>query len=537
MINFHLNDTVIKSLTSNELNILRYIYKNPEEIADLSVHEFAVKVCYSTATVMRFCKKLGYSGFAEFKYSLRRHMGEQTKTASGGEKYSLDISRIVDSLSYNTEGTARLIQEEQLYQTFRYLDSACALYLWAPGGVTSILTDYFEKLLFSIGRQKVYKIDSPRIGEHILRDLHTEALLILISTTGDFPPTAKLARLARMNNIPVLSITPYANNTIAEFGTINFRFFTNQRENRGAEFTSRLPVFFVIQFIIHAYLLYRQDHSSLARAYPASLGNPGTLSLSFLENAHSLAFTDTEKEILKYFESHLPSCAFLGLKDLESRLYTSGATIVRFCQKLGFKGFNELKYQIRLQLENQQNPQYSANSLISHSIAIFKDNLEAIDIPSLCDIVDFLTSDRPVYIYGNELSSVAAKYLHMILTTLDYPSILLEWPRLLDGLTYEMSSDAILFVITAHGDAPRYLPAFQKTQQRGICSVLLTCEADSPLLATCTYGLYTNDQNEEYHHVDVNSRLGILTVVQILIELIVHKKMGEKAACKYRSQQ
>ena len=206
-------------------------------------------------------------------------------------------------------------------------------------------------------------------------------------------------------------------------------------------------------------------------------------------------------------------------------------------ERLPFKGFNELKYQIRLQLENQQNPQYSANSLISHSIAIFKDNLEAIDIPSLCDIVDFLTSDRPVYIYGNELSSVAAKYLHMILTTLDYPSILLEWPRLLDGLTYEMSSDAILFVITAHGDAPRYLPAFQKTQQRGICSVLLTCEADSPLLATCTYGLYTNDQNEEYHHVDVNSRLGILTVVQILIELIVHKKMGEKAACKYRSQQ
>ena len=83
------------------------------------------------------------------------------------------------------------------------------LSICGAGGVTSILTDYFEKLLFSIGRQKVYKIDSSRIGEHILRDLHSEALLILISTTGDFPPTAKLARLARMNNIPVLSITPY----------------------------------------------------------------------------------------------------------------------------------------------------------------------------------------------------------------------------------------------------------------------------------------------------------------------------------------
>lgn len=524
MINFHLNDTVIKSLTGNELNILRYIYKQPERIPDMSVHEFAVAVSYSTATVMRFCKKLGYSGFAELKYTLRRQLGERTRSFPVGESYSLDIRRMVDNLSYNTEGTARLIQEEQLYQTFRYLDSDCALYLWAPGGVTSILTDYFEKLLFSIGRQKVYKIDSPRIGEHILRDLSTEALLILISTTGDFPPTAKLARLARMNSIPILSITPYANNAIAEFGTINFRFFTNQRENRGAEFTSRLPVFFVIQFIIHGYLLYRQDHSAPVFSEPQ---NPSALSLPLLEKARLLDLTETEKEILGYFESHLPSCAFLGLKDLESNLYTSGATIVRFCQKLGFQGFNELKYQLRSQLEQQRNQQYSANSLISRSIAVFKDNLEAMDIASLYEIADILTSDRPVYIYGNELSSVAAKYLHTILTTLDCPSILLEWPRLLNGLTYEMSSDAVLFVITTHGDALRYLPAFQKTRQKGICTVLLTCEADSPLLATCTYGLCTNDRNEEYHHVDVNGRLGILTVVQILIELIVQKKMTE----------
>ena len=525
MVNLHLNDAIIQNLTGNELTLLRFLYEHTEQAADMSIHEFAAAVSYSTATVLRFCKKLGYSGFAELKYNLRQLPASQEPATSRAEKHAFDINRALDNLSYNTEGTARLISEEQLYQTFRYLDSGCALYLWAPGGITSILTDYFEKLLFSIGRQKVYKIDSPRVGEHILRSLHTEALLILISATGDFAPTMKLARLAHMNNIPVLSITPYNTNAIAEFATISFRFFTNPRENRGAEFTSRLPIFYVIQFVVHAYLLYRQDASVTIGESAARSGDAESISLPLLENAHSLRLTETEQSILDYLESHLPSCAYLGIKDLESRLYTSGATIVRFCQKLGLKGFHELKYQLRSQMGKEQELRYFAGSLVSHSIAIFKDNLEIMDIASLSAIADLMTGERPVYIYGNELSSVAAKYLHTTLTALDFPSILLEWPRLLNGLAYEMSSDAVLFVITAHGDA-RHLPAFQKMQQKGICSVLLTCEADSPLLPYCAYGLCTNDQNEEYHHVDVNSRMGILTVTQILIELIVQKKIN-----------
>ncbi len=525
MIHLHLNDAIIKSLTDNELDILKFIYGNPDQIPDMSIHKFAKAVSYSTATILRFCKKLGYSGFAELKYTIRQHLSERSLTSQNGKKYSLDINQILDILSANMEGTARLVQEDLLYQTFRYLDSECALYLWAPGGVTSILTDYFEKLLFSIGRQKVYKIDASRIGEHILRNHTTKTLLILISTTGDFPPTVKLARIARMNNIPILSITPYTTNEIAEFATVNFRFFTNQRENHGAEFTSRLPIFYIIHFLIHAYLRYQQEISAQKEPLPISFKQRDNPPLPILEKAHSLSLTETDQELLAYLEQHLPACAYLTLKDLEECLYTSGATIVRFCQKLGLKGFHELKYQIRSELEQQRNPFYSTNRLIARSIALFKDNLESMDMDSLTVIADLLTSDRPIYIYGNELSSVAARYLHTILTTLDYPSILLEWPRLLNGLAHEMNDDAVLFVITAHGDATRYLPAFQKTQQKGICTILLTCEAESPLLPYSTYGLCTNDQNEEYLHGDVNSRLGILTVIQILIELIVQKKM------------
>ncbi len=84
--------------------------------------------------------------------------------------------------------------------------------------------------------------------------------------------------------------------------------------------------------------------------------------------------------------------------------------------------------------------------------------MEAVDADKLKRIADYLTGDNPVYIYGSNLSSVPAKYLQVVLNTLDHPSILIEWHRLLAGLIHEITSDSVLFMISAHGDSQRYLP-------------------------------------------------------------------------------
>lgn len=250
--------------------------------------------------------------------------------------------------------------------------------------------------------------------------------------------------------------------------------------------------------------------------------------IPLFEKAHQLHLTDTEEEILKYFESNLPSSVYTNLNDLSASLYTSNATIVRFCQKLGLKGYNEFKYQVRKELKQLHPQNFRTDDLVHHSLALFKDNLDQIDEKELEEIAGLLTSDRPIYIYGSNLSSLAAKYLQTVLNTLDYPCILVEWRRLLNGLVHEINSDAVLFIITAHGDARRYLSVFRKAKARGTITILLTCEKDSPLIPYSTFALCTNDRNEEYRHVDINPRLGIFTIVQILIELAARIKQNSQ---------
>lgn len=154
--------------------------------------------------------------------------------------------------------------------------------------------------------------------------------------------------------------------------------------------------------------------------------------IPLFEKAHQLTLTDTEEGILKYFESNLPSSVYANLNDLSAGLYTSNATIVRFCQKLGLKGYNEFKYQVRKELKQLHPQTFRADDLVHHSLALFKDNLDQVDEEKLEEIAGLLTSDRPIYIYGSNLSSLAAKYLQTVLTTLDCPCILVEWQRLLN---------------------------------------------------------------------------------------------------------
>lgn len=262
MMVLHLDDLVIKNLSSGELSILRYVYENMEEVVKMSIQELSKQVSYSTATILRFCKKLGFYGFAEFKYALRCEI-QKPKLVLSKPQEPLRSRTIVDNLYTDIEGSSKLVPNELLERFYHYLDSEDPIYLWAPGGLTSILIDYFEKLLFAIGRQNVYKIESSKMGDHILRGLSKHHILFLISTTGDFAPTLRMCKLAKMKGIPIISITPYTNNAIANLATLNFRFFTNQRENKGAEYTSRLPVFYLIDIIISSYLKYKDMRGKL----------------------------------------------------------------------------------------------------------------------------------------------------------------------------------------------------------------------------------------------------------------------------------
>lgn len=242
--------------------------------------------------------------------------------------------------------------------------------------------------------------------------------------------------------------------------------------------------------------------------------------LPIFEHAHSLRLTETEQGLLAWFEAHPEEALHQNLGALCGTLYTSNATIVRFCQKLGLSGYNDFKYQLRRELRLARAESFYPDEYISRTVARFQDTVAALDLQKLEEVAALLTSDRPLYIYGTNLSTLPARYLQMVLHSLDHPSVLIEWRPLLYGIVHGLSENAVLLVITAKGRAESYLETFRLARERQVQTILLTCTPDSPLIPYSTITICTNDRSEEYHHTDINPRIGFFTVIQLLIELI-----------------
>lgn len=71
--------------------------------------------------------------------------------------------------------------------------------------------------------------------------------------------------------------------------------------------------------------------------------------------------TDLENQIVNYIIAHPSTLEELSMKELAGRVFASTATITRTCQKLGYSGFQEFRYQV-LQYRKNKTPRTAPKS-------------------------------------------------------------------------------------------------------------------------------------------------------------------------------
>ena len=63
---FNIVEPHLKELTENEHHLFEFVVQNMEKINGCSIREVASMAFVSTATFLRFVRKIGFSGFSEF---------------------------------------------------------------------------------------------------------------------------------------------------------------------------------------------------------------------------------------------------------------------------------------------------------------------------------------------------------------------------------------------------------------------------------------------------------------------------------------
>ncbi|MFR6100711.1 MAG: MurR/RpiR family transcriptional regulator [Longibaculum sp.] len=210
-----------------------------------------------------------------------------------------------------------------------------------------------------------------------------------------------------------------------------------------------------------------------------------------------LEFSESEKEIARYILNHGDDVLSMSVKELAKNTYTSPATIVRLCKKIGLEGYNDfkIKYSAELQYDLHHSNRIDVNfpfekkdthPMICHKLAslseeVIADTIKLIDFDQLEKIVDLLYQSHDIDIYGSGNSLLAAmSFQHKMMRIARNVNL-----KALHGeqvfLSYNSDEKRIAVIISYSGETHDLIQIAQILKEKKTPIIVLTSIGDNHL--------------------------------------------------------
>lgn len=253
-------------LTSIEKKIAEYILEDPERIKNLTTYEIAQNCDTSQASIVRFSKKLGFSGFPDFKLSLSQDIGnrkaeshvnimhEELKSTDSfeiiGKKVATENTRAVNN-------TYEITDFNELEKAVQAINSARKIMLAGVGFSGIVARDLYFKLM-ELGKVASFENDS-HMQLSYLSTMNENDILFVISHSGKTLELFNLAKVAKNKGIKIITLTSVANNPIRELGDIRLSTVEMKSDFRATALSPRISQLTVIDMIYIKLMLENEN--------------------------------------------------------------------------------------------------------------------------------------------------------------------------------------------------------------------------------------------------------------------------------------
>lgn len=221
--------------TAIECTIADYILLQKDKLESQSAHYIATQLFTVPSTITRFCQKIGFSGFNEFKKAYLSELSYLTShfhTINPNYPFdfqdeNLVIAHKIGQLYHEIIGdTLKLLKKEDLEKAIDLLKKANTIYI-CSAGVQSDLAETFKDKMLNIGKNVVveHKIDECFYRAAFCQE---QSLFIIISYSGETETILRVAKKLKERHIPMIAITTLGDNTLSKLTHVNL--FVSTRE-------------------------------------------------------------------------------------------------------------------------------------------------------------------------------------------------------------------------------------------------------------------------------------------------------------------
>lgn len=206
--------------TSSEIDIKNYILEHPEDIERMSARELGKATFTSAASVTRFCRKLGYKGYPEFRFKfmseLKFSMEKNNENIElvATENVVTIVRKVTEIQKRAIEETSEGLSFEKLKKITKEIHRAETVDFYAFD-LNYYLTQYGCSQYFHARKKtNTYTTTNMQAINALMSD--EKHFAIFISHTGENGRLVEIAKILRERKTKILVITANKNSTLTE---------------------------------------------------------------------------------------------------------------------------------------------------------------------------------------------------------------------------------------------------------------------------------------------------------------------------------
>ncbi len=265
------------TMTRVERAVAEYVESHLDAVRGMSIKQLARNSRTSEASVLRFCKTLGYKGYRDFALSLSAALGSQAQ--SGAERRYTDIrpgddlGTIIENVSFNNrrsiEETLTVLDRAEMERAVHMLCGASRVDWYGLGASGIVCADAQQKFMrINMRCQAFVDGHSIQTAAALLRPGDVAVLVSNSGTTNDLLDALELVHAAGAGSI---ALTRYSKSPLAAGVDVVLRISTPEVTFRSGAMGSRIAMLNLVDILFSgvASIQYEEIKEYLERTHDA----------------------------------------------------------------------------------------------------------------------------------------------------------------------------------------------------------------------------------------------------------------------------
>lgn len=253
------------------------------------------------------------------------------------------------------------------------------------------------------------------------------------------------------------------------------------------------------------------------------------------------SLSEAEQRVAIAFQQQPAELVHLSVEELAQHIGVSTATVVRFCQSIGYRGLRDLKLVLaaetlaphHLRIHEAIQPGDSvvtiARKVLQSDQQAIADSMQVLDEIALERAASALLAAARIEFYGVGSSLPIAMDAYYRFSRIGMPATFVSDPHMQAVSAAQLPPGSVAFAISHTGRTKETLDTLRKASAAGATCILLTSHTSTPLGRYADIAVITASRETAFRTEAVASRIAHLSMIDALYVAVAMRRSEARA--------